>query len=105
MGVSKRIWYASYGSNLSYQKRFMCYIAGGRPAGSQNTNPGCRDKTPPIDNKPIAIHLDLYFAEYSQWWNGGVAFIKRGNERSKTLGRIYLITDDQFNDVVLQENS
>jgi hypothetical protein len=36
---------------------------------------------------------------------GGIAFIRQNPERGPTLGRIYLITDEQFNDVVLQENT
>lgn len=103
--MGSRIWYASYGSNLSYEKRFLCYIAGGRPDGSQKVNPGCRDKTPPTDKRPITIPFELYFAEHSEWWGGGVAFVKHSKRNVKTLGRMYLIKEDQFNDVVLQENS
>src|ERR1039457_5739089 len=33
------VWYASYGSNLAYQERFLCYIKGGTPAGSRKMNP------------------------------------------------------------------
>lgn len=98
------IWYASYGSNLSYANRFMCYITGGRPAGSSKTNSGCRDKTPPLRDKPLSLNFELYFAGYSRSWRGSPAFIRSGDNRSLTLGRMYLITDAQFNDVVLQEN-
>jgi hypothetical protein len=35
--MSRRIWYASYGSNPSYRNRFLCYIAGGKPAGAKET--------------------------------------------------------------------
>jgi hypothetical protein len=102
--ASRRIWYASYGSNLSYQNRFMCYIAGGKPAGSSKTNAGCRDTTPPLDNKPISLDFELYFAGYAESWRGAPAFIRRGSKTAITYGRMYLITDEQFNDVVLQEN-
>src|SRR5258708_7844443 len=98
------IWYASYGSNLSFKNRFMCYIAGGRPLGAQRINPGCRDKTPPRDARPVSLNFDLYFAGNSRSWGGAPAFIRRGNSNSIVYGRMYLITDDQFNDVVLQEN-
>jgi hypothetical protein len=102
--MTDRIWYASYGSNLSYHNRFMCYIAGGKPEGSSKRNSGCRDTTPPLDNKPISLPFDLYFAGYAESWRGAPAFIRRGEKTAITYGRMYLITDEQFNDVVLQEN-
>src|SRR5438046_3062218 len=105
ISVTKRIWYVSYGSNLSYEGRFMCYISGGTPAGSHHSNPGCRDMTPPVADKPVAMDFELYFAGYSKNWNGAAAFIRRRPTPSTTLGRMYLLTDDQFNDVVLQENN
>ncbi len=98
--IDPRVWYVSYGSNLS-EKRFMCYIAGGTPPGSQNK---CRDKTPPMANKSIVLNWELYFAVYSDWWHGTAAFIRQSDQSAKTFGRMYLITDEQFNDVVLQEN-
>lgn len=106
-GTSSRhlVWYASYGSNLNYRDRFMCYISGGKPPGSSTTNPGCRDKKPPLDSRPIELNFELYFAHYFKGWRGAAAFIRGpGNAQDVTLGRMYLITDDQFNDVVLQEN-
>ena len=100
---SKWVWYASYGSNLS-EKRFMCYIAGGKPPGSQVVNPGSRDKTPPTDKRPVLFNWELYFAGYSTWWSGAGAFIRQSAQKAVTYGRMYLITDEQFNDVVIQEN-
>lgn len=82
----------------------MCYIAGGKAPGSQHVNPGSRNKTPPIDKRPISLKWELYFAGYSSWWQGAGAFIRQGPQTALTLGRMYLITDEQFNDVVLQEN-
>jgi hypothetical protein len=101
--MKNRVWYASYGSNLKAE-RFLCYIVGGRPEGSVRANPGCRDSTPPLDRLPRLLKFELYFADFSKTWQGGAAFI-RSNEIAETLGRMYLITEDQFNDVVLQENS
>lgn len=101
--MGKKIWYASYGSNLSLE-RFMCYIAGGTPVGSTNTNSGSRDKTPPSAKQPVSLDLELYFAGYSANWHGAPAFTRRSDKAATTLGRMYLITDDQFNDVVMQEN-
>ena len=98
------IWYASYGSNI-LEDRFHCYIRGGKPKGSNTTYCGCNDKTLPIDNEDLYIPSELYFAKKSikSWNGGGVGFIanKFGNER--TLGRMYLITKEQFIDVIKQE--
>ena len=108
----KLVWYASYGSNLK-RERFMCYIKGGRPRGSAKQYLGCRDKRDPIESRPIPLNFELYFAGRSNTWPrrekdsgvpGGIAFIGQNPERGPTLGGMYLITDEQFNDVVLQEN-
>jgi hypothetical protein len=82
----------------------MCYIAGGTPAGATKRNPGCRDTTPPIEDRPITFDLELYFAGYARSWGGAPAFIRKRTNYSITYGRMYLLTYDQFNDVVLQEN-
>lgn len=100
----KHIWYASYGSNLC-EERFLCYIRGGQPEGAAKSYLGCSDKTLPVDKKEIYICSEIYFAKNSgNWENGGVAFIKTNfDEQMQTLGRMYLITKEQFIDVVKQE--
>jgi len=98
------VWYASYGSNLAYRNRFLCYINGGTPAGSKKSNSGCRDTTPPLDIKPITLNFELFFAGHFKGWGGAAAFIRHRETDAEALGRMYLITDEQFNDVVLQEN-
>lgn len=87
-------------------QRFLCYIQGGRPTGSTKTNPGCSDKTLPLKSESFIIPHKLYFARNSQsWQGGGVAFIRKDkDEHAHTLGRIYLISSQQFNQVVQQEN-
>jgi hypothetical protein len=103
----KLVWYASYGSNLRLE-RFMCYIKGGAPLGSTSARPymGCRNKSEPMESRSISLNYELYFSGRSRnWGNGGVAFIRENQPRGLTLGRIYLITDEQFNDLVMQENS
>ncbi len=83
----------------------MCYIEGGVPEGRTEPNQGSRDRTAPQDSRPVPLNFELYFAGSSPaWGNGGTAFIRRGGRKSLVLGRMYLITDGQFNDVVLQEN-
>ena len=99
------VWYACYGSNLK-RERFMCYVKGGPPEGSQAVHKGCSNKREPRDEKPIEINHRLYFSKNSPLWGGGgVAFI--GSERSKnekTLGKMYLISREQFKEVFAQEN-
>jgi len=84
----------------------MCYISGGLAPGRAggNANPGSRDKTPPIEDSPVVLDRELYFAGNNTAWGGATAFIRIGNS-STTLGRMYLITDEQFNDVTAQENN
>ncbi|MBM0064857.1 hypothetical protein [Alkalicoccobacillus gibsonii] len=99
------VWYVSYGSNLM-EERFHCYIKGGIPVGSTEAEKGCRDHTLPIANKGCELPYPLYFAkDASKWGVGGVAFIGHQEDPSeKTIARQYLITFDQFVDVVEQEN-
>jgi len=99
------VWYACYGSNL-LEQRFLCYIEGGRAPGSRFTNPGARDATLPVDVRPFRIGHALYFGdEIAGWQNGGVAFLEADPDPLRwSYGRIYKITVEQFNDVVLQEN-
>ncbi len=94
------VWYACYGSNLC-KERFLWYIQGGGP----KNNSGCRDKSLLIVDRPYTIHNELYFANQSRTWgNKGVAFLKlEKNEKIKTLGRAYLITSEQFEDIRKQE--
>ena len=100
------IWYASYGSNIS-RNRFLCYIQGGKPIGSQKEYAGCTDKSLPLDDEEIYIKSELYFAKKSKTWNGGgVGFIKTAlDEKVNTFGRMYLITKEQFEEVVKQETN
>ncbi|MBP1971411.1 hypothetical protein J2Z83_003550 [Virgibacillus natechei] len=100
------VWYVSFGSNI-FQERFLCYINGDRPHGSTKKETGCEDKTPPKASEKVELAYPLYFSkERSKWGEGGVAFI--GHEtmnNTMTIGRKYLITDEQFIEVVAQENN
>ena len=100
---NRLVWYAGYGSNL-LRERFDCYIEGGKPPGSTKDYSGCRDKSAPRADRPIALHHALYFADHSNAWNGAVAFIRRAASDAVTHARMYQITYGQFNDVVRQEN-
>jgi len=99
-----KIWYASYGSNL-LEERFMCYIKGGTYQGNGKAYRGCTDHTPPSDSKRINIPFERYYAEHSSSWEEmGVAFID-AEKTGETIGRMYLITDEQYKDVQEQEGS
>lgn len=100
------VWYAAYGSNIN-EDRFLCYIKGGKPKGGNKRNPGCSNKSLPLKSKKIVINHQLYFAKKSNTWdNGGVAFIKtKPSKQHKTLGKMYLITREQFEEIVTQENN
>lgn len=101
-----KVWYASYGSNI-LESRFLCYIRGGKPEGSVKEYKGCSDKTLPKKNEAIIINRELYFAKKSKSWQGsGVGFIKSDHEpNKKTLGRMYLISMNQFIEVIKQETN
>lgn len=105
MEAKEYVWYACYGSNLLDQ-RFKCYLEGGKPEGAKWGYEGSRDKTPPLKVKTIQLPYELYFAKSSDnWHRGGVAFIKpQPDPLQKTLGRCYLISKTQFEDVFKQEN-
>lgn len=100
------VWYLSYGSNLS-KRRFLTYILGGKPEGSSKYEPGSKDKTLPLKEKNTIINYELYFSEHSKKWdNLGVGFIgTEKNPEFKTYAKMYLITKEQFEDIVKQENS
>lgn len=98
------VWYVCYGSNVS-QQRFGYYIHGGTMPMNNKTYVGCRDKTSPRGVKNIELRHELYFAQHSSVWGGGVAFIEEQESVNNTThGRAYLITLEQFVDVVQQEN-
>jgi hypothetical protein len=98
--TDKYVWYACYGSNLS-KERFLFYVKGGFCKLNNKDYKGCADKSEPIKDRPIVIHHRLYFGNRSNSWNGGgVAFIDpQQNREERTLGRMYLITEEQFEQV------
>lgn len=100
--MTTKVWYAAYGSNLS-RERFDVYLRGGRPEGATHTYPGCRDPSDPSDDIADELDAQLAFGGFSQTWGGGVAFI-RDQAGARTKVRLYLLTLEQFEDVVAQEN-
>lgn len=97
-----KVWYACYGSNI-YFDRFRYYITGGTYPLTGKEHKGCRDKTLPTESVPILIPYEMYFGNESSSWGGcGVAFLDT-SKPSVVVGRAYLITAEQFEDVHLQE--
>jgi len=97
------IWYAAYGSNLS-EHRFLCYINGGKPEGASEEQLGMTDRSLPLINMHFSISHELYFADFADRWNGGVAFISPEPSDKQALCRIYLIKRQQFIELLSQEN-
>ncbi|MGG3563199.1 hypothetical protein ABES03_16525 [Neobacillus rhizosphaerae] len=106
MSKGQYVWYASYGSNIN-NERFLCYIKGGKPVGSDKVETGCRDTSLPLNESLFEIPHPLYFAkESARWGHQGVAFIGLQTEKENvTLSKKYLITRDQFLDILKQENN
>lgn len=100
------VWYAAYGSNL-LTDRLACYITGGQPPGADGkADPGARDKAPPRDERAIFLPYQLGFAGRSKrWQGGGVCYLVGPRDASRqSLGRAWLLTAQQFEDLVRQEN-
>lgn len=86
----KYVWYVCYGSNIN-SERFMRYIN------------SCSDKTPPIDEKPIILNYPIYFSNHSRRWdNKGVTFLN-AQQKGKSYGKGYLITEEQFDEINILE--
>ncbi|MGH4117522.1 gamma-glutamylcyclotransferase family protein [Clostridium sp.] len=98
------VWYASYGSNM-LNERLTSYIKGGVCKFNGVNYDGCRNKLLPKDSRTITIPYKMYYGnESASWGNGGVSFLNI-NSRGKSLGRMYLITEEQFEDIARQEGS
>ena len=97
----QRLWYVAYGSNLSLD-RFTAYLEGGRPLGGARDNPGCRDPRAPERDVSLTIPGGLRFVGVSSVWGGGMAIYDAG-ARGEVAARAYLITAEQFLDVLAQE--
>ncbi|MEM8924735.1 MAG: hypothetical protein AAGD35_14625 [Actinomycetota bacterium] len=121
------VWYAAYGSNLLWD-RFRTYLEGGpvphRP--TPTIQAGARDPSPPRGDGRWTFEHELFFAGSSPGWGGGgVAFLHPEPPRPEpprpgplqpgspppahqdaaaTLGRRWLVTAEQFEDVFRQEN-
>ena len=102
-GTDTLIWYASYGSNVN-RARFLCYLQGGTPDGTTVAQRGARDNSPPRGDAACVFGSAIRFAGHSARWDGAPAFLEHRPATAGALGRRYLITKEQFVDVVAQEN-
>jgi len=102
-GRPTRVWYASYGSNLS-KARFMSYVNGTVPEGLVSSHPGCRDTSEPKGDIAISFPGRMHFAGKSSRWGGGGASFVDATSVGKTLGRAYNLSIEQFDDIIAQEN-
>src|SRR5262245_5306642 len=67
-------------------------------------HPGCTNQTPPKQNITTEIPNSLYFSGRSFIYRGGVGFITPAPGPRPTKVRAYLITLEQFWQIVGQEN-
>lgn len=93
------VWYACYGSNLSYD-RFLHYLEGGEYEGRRYKR--CSDPTPPRDSRIRSFRGRMYFANHSRWERKGAAFFDPAGEDAVIM-RLYLITREQLNYVKTEE--
>ncbi len=96
------VWYLSYGSNMCYE-RFMHYIRGGSFEKGGACHAPCKDQSEPVRKTGYAIPYDMYYAMDSLKWHGAVSFLDTSREGS-ALGVAYLVTREQFDHVVKEEN-
>ena len=97
----QRLWYVAYGSNLSLE-RFQIYLQGGRPVGGTRDQPGCRDPLGPEQDVSLMVPGGLRFVGVSSIWGGGMA-VYDARAHGEIAARAFLITAEQFIDVLAQE--
>ena len=105
--ASDLVWYAAYGSNCTAD-RFRLYLEGGSVSGSDRVHRGARDRTPPRGSGPVTFASAVCFRGHSELWAGAPAFLEHRRAVAPArgaLGRRYLITMAQFEDVLAQENT
>ena len=101
-GADNLVWYVAYGSNLLVE-RFQYYIQGGDCPFNNKHYPGCSDQRLPRESRSVIIPYEMYFGNKSSSWGGrGVAFID-ADTPGETVGRAYLITEEQLDGIQAQE--
>lgn len=98
----QRLWYVAYGTNLS-RARFRVYLQGGRPAGGARDYPGSRDPLAPERDVSLMIPGGIRFVGVSSVWGGGGMAVYDARADGEVAARAYLITAEQFVDILAQE--
>ncbi|MEZ5165992.1 MAG: hypothetical protein R2695_05690 [Acidimicrobiales bacterium] len=96
------VWYVAYGSNC-LADRFHAYLTGVQAPGTSGAERGARNSRLPERSEPYVVPRPVRFCGSSRKWGGGVAFLDHHGP-GETLGRRYLITRGQFDDVAAQES-
>lgn len=81
------------------------YLEGGTAPGRTRAQVGARDTSLWREAGAVTLPHRLLFAGDSRGWGGGgVAFVDPQPSQARTLARAYLITVEQFQDVLAQES-
>lgn len=88
------------------EDRFLTYLRGGPVPITGRIQHGARDAADPQASRPYRIDRSMSFGGESKGWNGGgVAFVDPHRiVAGGTLGRAWLLTEEQLSDVWAQEN-
>ena len=90
----------------------MEHRLGGAAPGAQRVLAGARDPSPPRDERPFAFAGTMFFGWESPTWGGGISFVEVDGLEARSartatddvvLARAYLLTEEQFSDVAIQE--
>lgn len=101
MPSPERVWYAAYGSNCDAD-RLAAYLGGGLLAATAVHHPGSADPAPPQADIAWTFDRALRFAGHSTGWGGATALL--ADQPGHTLGRAWLLSWRQLEDVFAQEN-
>ena len=97
----RRVWYVAYGSNLGLD-RFRCYLTGAPRPEVCGSTPGAGTPASPSALPRSTCRAALVFAGESTVWGGGHGFYD-AHAPGRAACRAYLVTVEQFADVVAQE--
>jgi hypothetical protein len=65
---------------------------------------GCRDKTHPRERRYYRFNRRVCFTLFSSWWKGLACGLVDDGVDDVSHGVAYLVTREQFEDVMMQEN-
>jgi hypothetical protein len=104
MNSEQMAWYAAYASNL-LSRRFLLYLQGGALVETGRVHAGARDPALPVKTAPLWLPGTVYFATEATTWpgTGRALYDPVMPQPGGSAGRGYLITAEQFLDVVAQE--